>query len=174
MSDALQSDHLLSIDQTLMRCVIEGTQTGLSMTGVNPPPVGASRFYSTPREISVLVGLVGDDNGTMTVNLSERALLYLTGKLLMEEQTEITEDNFDAICEIGNMIAGSTKEALAETEYNVENISVPSLVLGASYDVFYTRGITSCSVEFELEDIPVTFQEDRFFTSCISLMRQLA
>ncbi len=174
MPDTSQADSLLSVDQTLMRCVIEGTQIGLSMTGVCPPPIGASRFYSTPREISVLVGLVGEDNGTMTINISERGLLYLSGKLLMEEQTELTEDNFDAICEIGNMIAGSTKEALSGTEYNVENISVPSLVLGASYNVFYTRGITSCSVEFELEDIPVTFQEDRFFTACISLMRRLA
>ncbi len=51
---------------------------------------------------------------------------------------------------------------------------MPSLVLGASYNVFYTRGITSVAVEFELEDIPVTFQNDRFFTACISLMRQLA
>jgi CheY-specific phosphatase CheX len=174
MPDVTSSESLLQIDQTLMRCVIEGAQAGLQMAGINPPPIGASRFYSTPREISVLVGLVGEDNGTMTINISERGMLYLAGKLLMEEQEEVSEDNFDAICEVGNMIAGSTKEALAGTEYNIDRISVPSLVLGASYDVFYTRGITSVSVEFELEDIPVTQQHDRFFTTCISLMRRIS
>ena len=174
MSNVTQNEQLLKIDQTLMRSVIEGTQAGISMTGAQPVAIGASRFCSSPREISVLIGMVGADNGTMTINLSERAVLYLTSQLLMEEQTELNEDSFDAICEIGNMIAGSTKEVLCGTEYQIENISVPSLVLGAHYDVLYTRGITSCSVEFELEEIPVNFMGDRFFSTAISLMHRLA
>ncbi len=167
-------ESLLIVDQTLLSSVIEGTQTGLQMAGISPPPIGASCFYQTPQEISVLVGLVGEDNGTLTVNLSERAMLHLAGKFLMEEQEEISEDAFDAICEMGNMIAGSTKEALADSEYQITSISVPSLVLGASYDVFYTRGITSVSVQFELEELPVTLRHDRFFSVSISLMRKLA
>ena len=168
------ADSLLTIDQTLMRSVIEGTRTGLQMTGVEPPPVGASRFYATPREISVLVGFVGEVSGMLTLNLSRQALLYLSGKLLMEEQTELGEDNFDAICEIGNMIAGCTKEALCDMGFDVQNISVPSLILGANYSVYYTRGIETVSVEFELEEIPVTFQQDRFFSATVSLLRQVA
>lgn len=164
----------LSIDQTLLECVIEGTKTGLQMAGVDPPPVGASRFYSTTRDISVLVGLCGGSNGTMTLNISEKGMLYLTSKLLFEEQTEPNEENFDAICEVGNMIGGCIKEALAGKGYDVENISVPSLILGANYNVFYTRGIETVSVEFELEDIPVTFQRDRFFSATVSLLRKIA
>ena len=74
----------LFLDSTLMTCVIEGTQNGLKMAGVSPPPIGASRFLGVCREVSVLVGLVGTDIGTMTLNLSERAMLYLAGALLME------------------------------------------------------------------------------------------
>ena len=165
---------LLSIDQRLLECVIEGTRSGLQMAGVDPPPVGASRFYATHRDISVLVGLCGGSNGTMTLNISEKGMLYLTSKLLFEEQEGPSEENFDAICEIGNMVGGCIKEALAESDYDVENISVPSLILGANYNVFYTRGIETVSVEFELEEIPATFQRDRFFSATVSLLRQVA
>ncbi|MFT4541252.1 MAG: CheY-specific phosphatase CheX [Planctomycetota bacterium] len=144
------------------------------MAGVKPPPVGATRFYSTHRDISVIVGLCGQQSGSMTLNISTAAMLYLTGKLLFEEQTEVSEENFDAICEIGNMIAGCTKEALSENGFNVTNISVPSLILGANYSVYYTRGVETVSVEFELEEIPVTFQQDRFFSATVSLLRQVA
>ena len=58
--------------------------------------------------------------------------------------------------------------------HEVTNISVPSLVLGANYNVYYTRGIETVSVEFELEEIPVMFQRDRFFSVTVSLMRQIA
>ena len=164
----------LSIDNTLLKCVIEGTQSGLQMAGVTPPPVGATRFYATHRDISVIVGLCGGQNGTMTLNISTTAMLYLAGKMLFEEQTEVSEENFDAICEIGNMIAGCTKEALSSEGYDVQNISVPSLILGANYSVYYTRGIETVSVEFELEEIPVTFQQDRFFSATVSLLRQVS
>jgi CheY-specific phosphatase CheX len=121
-----------------------------------------------------MIGLVGDSNGTVTINMSDRAMLFLAGKLLFEDQSEINEDNVDAICEIGNMIAGCVKEALTDSEHRVENISVPSLIFGAAYDVHYTRGIDTCTVEFSLAEMPNAFFDDKIFTVTISLLRRVA
>ena len=167
-------DSILAIDNTILKCITEGTIEGLTMTGIEPPPVGASKFFTANRSISVMVGLVGKSNGTLMVNMSENGMLHMASKLLMEDQTEVTEDNFDAICEVGNMIAGCVKERLSKTQYEVTNISVPSLILGANYNVFYSRGIQTVSVEFELEEIPVAFHRDRFFSVTVSLLRQIA
>ncbi len=164
----------LAIDNTILDCIVNGTREGLTMTGLEPPPVGASKFFSATRSIAVMVGLVGKSNGTLTLNMSDAGLLHMASKLLMEDQTEICEDNLDAICEIGNMIAGCTKERLAQTQYEVSNISVPSLILGANYNVFYARGIQTVSVEFELKEIPVALHKDRFFSVTVSLLRQIA
>lgn len=163
----------LQIDPVLLQAVIQGTEEGLEMTGVKPPPVGATRFFSASRSISVIVGLVGDNNGTVTLNLSEGGMLYLAGKLMCEPQSELSEANFDAISEIGNMVAGRLKEALRGTSFEMAHISVPSVIMGASYNVYYTRGIRSVSVEFELEEIPITSQRDRFFTTTVSLLPRL-
>ncbi|MCB9916605.1 MAG: chemotaxis protein CheX [Planctomycetes bacterium] len=168
------TSNALSIQHSLLQAVIAGTNQGLEMAAVAPTSVGASRLTQTRREISVMVGLVGDSNGTLTVNMSQRAMLYLASKLLFEEQESISEENVDAICEVGNMIAGCTKEALQDTDYRLTNISVPSLIFGANYNVHFTRGIDSCTVEFELPDMPYAFYDDRIFTTTISLLRRIA
>lgn len=96
----------LKIDQTLLKCVLDGTIHGLAMTGIEPEPVGASRLFTGKREYSVLVSFYNERNGSMTLNFSEHTIAYLTSRLMFKEVDKITEEAFDAICEIGNMIAG--------------------------------------------------------------------
>ena len=55
----------------------------------------------------------------------------------------------------------------------MEHISLPSMLLGAYYNLYYTRGMSTVSVEFELEDIPVMHHKDRFFSTSISLLQRL-
>ncbi len=164
---------LLDIDPLLLNSVIQGVQGGFTMTGLKPTPIGASRLFGSSQSIAVIVGLCGLSNGTLTLNLSERAMLHIASQLTGEEEKALSEGNLDAVGEVGNMIAGCTKDALMGTDYELTNISVPSLILGANYDFYFTRGFNTVSVEFELPGIPVTYQRDRFFTVTISLLRRI-
>ncbi|MFO1009079.1 MAG: chemotaxis protein CheX [Planctomycetota bacterium] len=164
----------LEIDSVLLRSVVQGVHDGLSMTGLEPPPVGASKLYSSSRPIAVMIGMVGRSNGMLTINMTERGMLHIAGKLSGEEQKSINEENLDAIGEVGNMIAGCVKDCLVGTEYEVTNISVPSVILGANYDFYLTRGFNTVCVEFELPGIPIAYQRDRFFTATVSLLRRVA
>lgn len=175
MSELQTEKHAtLEIDPVLLEAVITGTKQGLEMTGVNPPPVGASRFFSTSRPISVMVGLVGRTNGTCAVSLTEKGMLYLAGRLLGEQPPQVDAMAVDAIGEIGNMIAGRVKELLVGSEYEMENISVPSVIIGQSYGVHYARGMHTLSVDFELEELPIMDLRERFFTTSLSLLRRVA
>lgn len=160
----------LNIDQTLLSTAIQGTIHGLQMTGVEPIPVGASRISRARHGLSVIVGLVGKNSGSMQLNLSEPAMLYLAGQLIDEVQTEVDEENIDAIMEVGNMVGGSIKEFLLDTEYGIDQISLPSMIAGQSYSVMYARGILTASVEFEIAEMPVTSFSDRYFSTTISLL----
>lgn len=163
----------LELDQELLAAVLAGTERGLEMTGLNPPAVGASKFAGAMRPIAVLVGLVGRNNGNVTLNMSEKAMLFIAGRFLGEEQKEANEDNLDAIMEIGNQVSGSIKDKLTATAYDVQVISVPSLILGASYTVHYARGLTTLSVDFELTELPITYYRDRIISVTVSLMRRV-
>jgi len=164
----------LKIDPVLLEAVIQGTKEGLQMTGINPPPVGASRFLNTARPISVMVGLVGRTNGTCAISMTEKGMLHIASKLLNENFTQVDAGTVDAIGEIGNMVAGRVKELLAGSEFEMENISVPSVIIGASYGVHYARGMHTLSVDFELEDLPIMDMRERFFTTSLSLLRRVA
>jgi CheY-specific phosphatase CheX len=174
MSTSTETNLLgLEVEPVLLHAVIQGVRDGLAMTGLTPPHVGASKLFGSSRSIAVIVGLCGRSNGTLTLNMTERGMLHLAGSLIGEEQKAIDEQNLDAIGEVGNMVAGCVKDALMGTEFELTNISVPSLILGASYDFYMTRGFSTVSVEFELEKLPIAYQRDRFFSATVSLLRRV-
>lgn len=163
----------LELDPVLLSALLEGTAGGMSMSGITPTPIGASKLCSSSHAIAVLVGVCGKSNGTLTLKFSERGMLHIASGLTGETEREISESNLDAIGEIGNMVAGCVKDQLVGTDYELTNISVPSLILGASYDFYYARGFHSLSVEFELPGIPPAYQRDRFFSVTLSLLRRI-
>ena len=162
----------LNINETLLDCVIQGTEAGFSMTGIMPDAVGASQFNTGAKDVSVIVGLHGRCNGNMTLNLSENTACFLAGRLAGEDYAEMNEDTVDAICEIGNMVAGRFKDELMGTDFQFEAISLPALILGAKYDLYHLKNITTASVTFEIKEISVVRIHDRFFSSTISLLGQ--
>jgi hypothetical protein len=46
--------------------------------------------------------------------------------------------------------------------------------MGQSYCVHYARGMHTISVDFELEEMPITDLRERFFTVSLSLLRRVA
>ncbi|MBI5542592.1 MAG: chemotaxis protein CheX [Deltaproteobacteria bacterium] len=163
---------MIQIDQLLLDCVERGTIEGLQMTGISPSPVGASRYAAAGREYSVLVSLYGDQNGTMTLNMSRFTALFLASKMLGEETQpeDINEDYLDALCEIGNIVAGRFKDILSTTHYHFSAISLPALVAGANFSFYHYRGLTAVTVEFEIKEISMAHVHDRVFSASISLM----
>lgn len=163
----------LKIDPVLLNCVIQGTNEGLEMAELKPVPVGASRFSGTSKELSVIVGLHGENsNGNMSINISKRTAKFLAGKLMGEEIDELDEDAVDALCEIGNMVAGRFKELLIGTPHEFKTISLPAIIFGANYALYHVKNIVSVSVMFEVEEISIVHMDDKFFSTSIALLGQ--
>ena len=165
-----QTLNKLAVDAVLLSATIQGTEEGLSMCGLTPKAVGATCFFTPRNPMSVIVGLVGQSSGTVTLNLSEAGVLHLVNSLTGEENSVVDEESIDGIQEIGNMVAGRVKDILMKTEYEIENISLPSVIFGHGYQVLYSQGINTCSIEFELEGMPFSLKNDRFFTCTVSLL----
>jgi CheY-specific phosphatase CheX len=161
----------VGVDSSLLKAVLHGTELGLRMTRCKLTPVGTSRIAMSRHGITVGVGLVGRHSGNMALNLSEAAALHLAGALLGSSFHCMDEDCIDAVMELGNMVAGGMKRMLAETVYVIENISLPSLVMGHSYAVGHSRGVQAVSVEFELPEMPFSSMSARYFSTTLSLLR---
>ena len=160
----------VEVNGTLIGQIVQGTKQGLMMTGIQPTAVGASKLLKASRNVSVLVGLLGDYTGTMTLNLSDRAAALFSAALLGEEDAEFNEETLDGIGEIGNMIAGGIKDLMSDTEMAFSNIACPAVVMGSSYDLYYSTAFTTVCFEFEVSEIPVIHIQDRVFS--VSLMKR--
>lgn len=161
----------LGVDPVLLDAAIAGTCTGLEMAEIVPEPIGASRRNHSRHAVTVMVGLVGHHSGNLALNLSELVMKHMASRLLGEPVSELNESTIDAILEVGNMIAGAIKGRLLGSGYALSHISLPSLVVGQSYNMVYARGIQSVSVEFEVPGLPFDAFNERFFSTTVSLLR---
>jgi len=160
----------LRLNEDLVECVVQSTIQGLSMTDIEPKAVGISRFTTVSRRLSVLLGLHGERNGNMNLNLSENTATFLAGRFMAAEYKEIDDDVIDAVCELGNIIAGMIKTGLQNTPYAFDTISLPALIFGSSYNLYHVKNITTVAVTFEIEEIPVVRMHDRFFTTTVAIL----
>lgn len=118
------------VEPVLLKAVLQGTQSGLTMANAELVPVGTSRLITARHAVTVMVGLAGIHSGNLALNLSETAALHLASGLLGAPVLEMNEECVDAVMELGNMVAGGIKTALVSTPYAVQSISLPSLILG--------------------------------------------
>lgn len=162
----------LEIDDALLDACITSTIEGLEMSEVQPIPVGASRFITGSEEISVLVSLYGEYNGSVYLNMSRYGAVFLAGRMLGEDLQEIDDDLLDCISEIGNIVAGRFKENLLKSKFHISGISLPALVFGANYNLYHARGLVTAAVTFELPEIPMHRMKDRFISTSVALMRR--
>ena len=123
----------IQVDEHLVDLIIRSTNAGLKMTGVEPVPVGISVLPARSQDLSVVIGLVGRRTGTVTLNVSQRATLYLASQFTGSELAAVDEEVFDAVGEITNIIAGNLKAELSTDDYQITNISCPSIVMGGDY-----------------------------------------
>jgi CheY-specific phosphatase CheX len=77
----------------------------------------------------------------------------------------------DGVGEITNIIAGGLKTKLYNTPWMINNITVPSVILGTNYNISYTKGIEYCGITFEIDDPDTMSIQDRVFMVSTSLIQ---
>ncbi len=91
-------------------------------------------------DISGIVGITGEAEGTICITFSRECILFVIGKMLGEEQKEINDDVKDAVGELTNMISGDSRRRLQEMGHNFQG-AIPSVISGPKHEVKHvTRG----------------------------------
>jgi len=106
---------------------------------------------TTTYDISGIVGLAGKVSGFMVVSFPEKLALKIATAFLCEEKTEMDDDVVDAIGEIANMIAGSSKAVFAEMGLKY-SIGIPSVITGKNHLIKRPSNITYIGINFKIDD----------------------
>lgn len=125
-----------------------------TMTGLHP--VKGDLYIKSDEnlhyDVSAVIGIVGDVVGYASVSMPESLACKVASIFLMEEKTEVDTDVGDALGEIINMIAGSTKKIFKDKGKNF-NISVPNVVTGKGHTIQRPAHIICVGVKFKLDDV---------------------
>ena len=99
-------------------------------------------------DVSGVIGLSGEAQGTIALSFSKPAALKIVSKMIGMEIKIVGADLTDGIGEIANIVAGYAKQYL--TEYKV-SISLPNVVIGKSHALAAPSGVPTIVVPFKCE-----------------------
>jgi len=124
-----------------------------TMTGLHP--VKGDLYIKSDQnlhyDVSAVVGIVGDVVGYVSISLPEKLATNVASIFLMEDKEEVDTDVGDAIGELINMIAGSTKKLFTDKGKKF-SISVPNVITGRGHTIQRPAHIICVGVKFTLDE----------------------
>ncbi len=97
-------------------------------------------------DITVIISLVGDVEGTVFYSMSKPTGLWIVSKMLGEEISEMTHLAQSGIAELGNVITGRASVKLSQAGYQ-STISPPTLL--------QSKGATISTLDFSRVIVPL-------------------
>ncbi|MDR1291581.1 MAG: chemotaxis protein CheX [Planctomycetaceae bacterium] len=163
----------LAVNSLIVNSAITSVENCLQMCNLKMRVVGVSQipiqFPNT--HVTGLIGLSGKCTGFISISMPERVAVAIVSGLSMESYKAINTQVIDGVGEITNIIAGGIKTKLYNTPWMINNITIPSVILGSNYQISYSKGIEYCSISFEIEDPESLTIQDRVFMVTSSLIQ---
>jgi len=163
----------LSLNALVVNSLIASVESCLQMCDLKVRVVGVTKIpiQLPDAPVTGLIGLSGKCTGFLSLSMPERVATLAVSGLSMEEYKTINAQVVDGVGEITNIIAGGFKTKLFNTPWMVNNITVPSVILGDHYNISYSKGIEYCGVTFEVDDSDTLSIHGRVFSVNTSLMQ---
>lgn len=139
----------LGVDVRVLNAIITATSKVLTQFGLPikmEKAVPKSPHDPLQGEVSSIIDINSDSfHGSLSISFDKASFLELVSAMLMEEQTELTTDNQDAVGEINNIIFGNAKSEI--TSYGVQ-MTVPRVVVGMNHHVPSSPGAAGMLIPF--------------------------
>jgi chemotaxis protein CheX len=98
-------------------------------------------------DITGIMGLVGDKQGTITISFRERGAMFVFKTLVGEDCSSITPDVVDSIGELTNIISGQARKEFEKAGINLK-ASIPMVVVGKGVEVSFITTIPIVQLPF--------------------------
>ncbi|MEM8670157.1 MAG: chemotaxis protein CheX [Planctomycetota bacterium] len=126
---------------------------GVELTSIDSTSVNAGAQSATPEcDVTVVMGLSGDLQGSMIINMCETTANVWTGHLLGTETDSIDQDVIDAVGELGNMVVGGAKRRLVDFDLTM---SLPSVLQAGMDRMRFPSNLDPIRLNYEFEHHPL-------------------
>jgi len=125
------------MDVTLVNPFISATVKVLetmASTKVNPGKPFLKKDKIARGDVTGIIGITGEANGTISVTFDEGSILGIVSKMFGEELKEMNAEISDAVGELTNMISGQARRKLEENGREFQ-AAIPSVVTGKDHEI---------------------------------------
>jgi len=125
------------MDVTLVNPFISATVKVLetmASTKVNPGKPFLKKDKIARGDVTGIIGITGEANGTISVTFDEGSILGIVSRMFGEELTEMNAEISDAVGELTNMISGQARRKLEENGREFQ-AAIPSVVTGKDHEI---------------------------------------
>lgn len=125
------------MDAAVINCFIEGAFHILDTTSsikVKPERAYLKTSKIANGDITGLLEIAGDINGTVAISFTEKSILAVVSKMFGEEMKQIDPEITDAVGEIGNMISGHVNTKMTEMGKSVK-VKLSGVMNGKNHQV---------------------------------------
>ncbi|MDR2438609.1 MAG: chemotaxis protein CheX [Planctomycetaceae bacterium] len=171
--DSVSEIRGLTINTLITNSIIMSVESCLQMCDLKTRVVGITKIpiHLPDAPVTGMIGLSGKCTGFLSLTMPNRVATLAVSGLSMEEYTTVNAQVVDGVGEITNIIAGGLKTKLYNTPWMINNITVPSVILGSNYNISYTKGIEYCGITFEIDDPETMSIQNRVFMVNTSLIQ---
>ena len=122
---------------------------------VTPQKPHLKKGTSSYGEVTGIIGMSADDiAGVMILSFSEKCILQVVAKMLMEDpKAKIDDEVVDAVGELTNMICGGAKAQLSKLEHKFD-LATPSMAVGKDVEITCYSKAPTIVIPFETEEGP--------------------
>jgi chemotaxis protein CheX len=171
-ASTLVSPETFVADPLLLNAATKAMHDSLTMCNAKVRCVGVATVpVREPGAITGIIGVHGDVSGFVTLNLAEAAARTFVGGLLQDRFERLSSQVIDGVGELTNMLVGGIKRGLAGSPWAFSHVTVPSVIMGRSYQIAFTKGLQYFSTVFEHETEESLLLDDRLLQVTIALMR---
>ena len=127
----------MSMKTELINPFLEATVSVIkTMASVDPIPGKPyiKNGNSAVGDVSGIVGLTGETEGSLCLTFSQACILHIVGQMFGEKQIGINEEVKDAVGELTNMISGDARRRLQEMGHTF-NGAIPTVISGPGHEV---------------------------------------
>lgn len=115
-------------------------------------------------DVTGVMGLAGDQKGTICIGLTDKGALLIYKTLMGEERAAISPEVVDAIGELTNIISGQARKELESAGINLK-ASIPTVIVGKGAELYFITKlpIVSLPFRFQVGDVRETMFVDFSF-----------
>jgi chemotaxis protein CheX len=124
----------------------------MCQTHVHPQKPSLKDDNITYGDVTGIIGMASDEvSGCMILSFSEKCIINIVAKMLMEEPKECIDDEIiDAVGELTNMICGGAKATLGKLNHKFD-LATPTMITGKGVEIATLSDSPTIVIPFETE-----------------------